>query len=80
MVLSYIFVQLLQIYFILVIRHPDDCHSSGQNMLVKDNNMWLSIFINAQLLAYHGSIKHSLMHVHGTHKVQCYYFMICDVL
>jgi len=38
-VLSCIFVQLFYIYFILVIRHPDDGHSSGLNILVKDNSM-----------------------------------------
>jgi hypothetical protein len=54
---------------ILVISHHTDGHKSEQNMLVKNNNMWLNIFINVQLLAYHRSSKFSLMHGYGTHEV-----------
>ena len=42
----------------LVIRHNDDGHKRGQNMLVNNNNnnnnnMWLNILLNAHLLVYH---------------------------
>jgi len=43
--------------FIIVIRHPDDGHWSGRNMLVKNNNMWLNVLINMHMLAYPISIK-----------------------
>ena len=56
---------------ILVISHHTDYgHKSEQNILVKNNNnnMWLNIFINVHLLAYHISSKFSLMHGYGTHE------------
>ena len=84
MSLSYIFVQSHDtdciLHWLYVIRHPDDGHSSGRNMVAKNNIMWLSIFLNAQLLAYHGSIKHSLMLVYGTQNtVLLFYYMWCSV-
>jgi len=32
--------------YILVIRHPDDCHLSDRKLLVKNNDMLLDISIN----------------------------------
>jgi len=50
---AYISELLLNNNCILVLRHPDDGHKSDQNMLVKNNNMWLNIVINVHLLVYH---------------------------
>ena len=41
---------------------------SGRNMLVRYNNMWWKILINVRTLFYDTSIKHSLLHGHGTYK------------
>lgn len=42
----------LRIDCILVVKHPDDGHGSDRNVLVKNNNLWFSIFINVNLLVY----------------------------
>jgi hypothetical protein len=55
MVLSYIFVLLFYINFIVVLRNSDDNYKSDRNILVKNNNMWLKIFINVHLLHCHVS-------------------------
>ena len=39
-----------------------------RNLLVENSMRW-NIFVNVHLLAYHVSIKHSLMHGNGTHEV-----------
>jgi len=70
----------LYICYILVVRHPDDGQRSNRNMLVKDNNMWLNTFINVQLLVYHISIKHSLVHRHGTHKLNNLFFHVYEII
>jgi hypothetical protein len=46
----YIFVQLFVYLFILFISHPDDGHRNSRNMLVKNNDMYLNIFMNVCLL------------------------------
>jgi hypothetical protein len=63
------FVQLSIYWLILVIKHTDDGHKRDRNMLLKNNsNMWLNVFISVHLLVHYISIKHSLIHGHGTHK------------
>jgi hypothetical protein len=52
-VLSYIFTQLFYIDCILVIQHPDDGHRSDRNMLLKNNNTWLNMFIKVHFFVYH---------------------------
>jgi len=47
-VLSYILYNYLRIDYIIVVKHPDDCHRSDRNVLVGDNNLRFSIFINVQ--------------------------------
>jgi len=47
----------LYIDYILVLRHPGGGDRSDRNMLVKNNNVWLDIFINVHLLVYHLSRK-----------------------
>ena len=38
---------------ILVVRHPDDGHKCDQNMLVKNNNMWLNMVTIMHLLVHY---------------------------
>jgi len=45
-----IFLLLLYINCIIVIRQPDDSHNRDQNMLAKNNNTWLNVFVNVRLL------------------------------
>ena len=61
-------------------RQPDDGQRSDRNMLVKDNNMWLNIFMNVHLLVYHGSIKHSLVHKYGTQKLNNLFFHVYEII
>jgi hypothetical protein len=47
----------LYYYFILfvflLLKRPDAGRSSDRHMLVKSNSIWLNMFINVRLLAYH---------------------------
>ena len=45
---------ILRVYIFVI--HPDDGHRSDRNILIKNNNMRLKIFIK-YALAYHISIK-----------------------
>jgi hypothetical protein len=58
----------MYINHILAIRHPDDGHSGDRNVLIKNNNVLLNIFINVFLLVYHVSKRHSLTHGRATYE------------
>ena len=51
-VLSYILYNYSYTDCILVTRHPGDGHRSDRNMLVKNNNIKLNIFVEVHLVAY----------------------------
>ena len=53
MILLFTFVLLLYIIGICVIRHPEDGQGGDRNILVKNNDMWLSLFKKVHLLGYH---------------------------
>ena len=52
-VTSYIFLQLSVYRLYSCYSHFDDGQKSDWNMLMKNNSMWLDIFINVCLLVYH---------------------------
>ena len=53
----------LYIEFINVIRHRSD-----RNMLVKNNDTWLNIFMNVHLLVYHTSESSTYLNIYNIFK------------
>ena len=44
--LSYMYYSYFCIDRMLVIRHPDDGQTSGRNMSLKNNSIWLTIYVH----------------------------------
>jgi len=66
---NYLYTDCMLVISFYYLRHPDDGQRSDRNILLQDNNMWFSIFINGHSSINHMTIKHSLMYGHGTHRV-----------
>ena len=59
---------------------PSSRCPTDQTLLVKNNNMWLNIFIYVHLLVINVSIKYSSMHGYGTQKNQTELYSFTDTL